>query len=60
MAAAWRALLRHHDLGPDGHCQTCGAGRLGRWPLRRRAAGLCTVWQVAVAYFIRRTPTGER
>lgn len=30
-----------------------------RLPVRRRA-GLCTVWQVAVAYFIRRLPGGQR
>jgi len=31
---------------------------LGWLPVRRRA-GFCTVWQVAVAYFIRRLP-GEK
>jgi hypothetical protein len=35
------------------------SGWLGWWPVRRRS-GLCTVWQVAVAYFIRRLPNGER
>ncbi|HWD06658.1 MAG TPA: hypothetical protein VG674_29880 [Amycolatopsis sp.] len=34
--------------------------RFGWWPIRRPRAGLCTVWQVAVAYFIRRLPNGER
>ncbi len=79
LAAAWRALLRQHELGADGRCVTCGRGR--RWTTRarsaarvrsaggavhwgwlpvRRPAELCTVWQVAVAYFIRRLPGGQR
>ncbi len=82
LAAAWRALLRQHELGADGHCVTCGRGR--RWTTRarsaarvrsaggarevapwgwlpvRRPAELCSVWQVAVAYFIRRLPGGHR
>ncbi|NED38834.1 hypothetical protein [Amycolatopsis sp. SID8362] len=82
LAAAWRALLRQHELGADGHCVTCGRGR--RWTTRarsaarvrsagsaggatpwgwlpvRRPAELCSVWQVAVAYFIRRLPGGQR
>jgi len=79
LAAAWRALLRQHELGADGQCVVCGGGRrwttrarragrvrsksfgdvvLGWLPVRRRA-GFCTVWQVAVAYFIRRLP-GEK
>lgn len=80
LAAAWRALLRQHELGADGRCVTCGRGR--RWTTRRaarvrsaggaresvawgwlpvrRSAELCTVWQVAVAYFIRRLPGGQR
>ncbi|WP_154676312.1 hypothetical protein [Amycolatopsis benzoatilytica] len=61
LAAAWRALLRQHALGPDGRCVVCGeASRtrdgVARWLPRRRPAGLCTVWQVAVAYFIRQLP----
>ena len=82
LAAAWRALLKQHELGADGRCVTCGRGR--RWTTRRaarvrsaggaggilpwgwvpvpvrRSAELCTVWQVAVAYFIRRLPGGQR
>lgn len=85
LAAAWRALLKQHELGADGHCVTCGRGR--RWTTRarraarvrsakteppegaevawgwlpvRRPAELCTVWQVAVGYFIRRLPGGHR
>jgi hypothetical protein len=82
LAAAWRALLRQHELGADGRCVTCGRGR--RWTTRARRAArvrsaggaegrvawgwlpvrasaeLCTVWQVAVAYFIRRLPGGQR
>ena len=73
LVAAWRALLRMHELGGDGKCVICGharrwlfgprpAGRgilsrrfLAGWlPIRRRPAELCTVWQVAVGYFIRR------
>ena len=78
LAAAWRALLRQHELGADGHCVTCGRGRRwttwarragrvrsARWwgwvPVRARPPGeLCTVWQVAVAYVIRRLPGGRR
>jgi hypothetical protein len=50
LAAAWRALLRRHEMGSDGRCEGCG-----RW---RRGAGLCSVWQVAVAYFVRRPGGG--
>ncbi|WP_156515781.1 hypothetical protein [Amycolatopsis regifaucium] len=35
------------------------AGIFAGWPLfGRRPAGLCTVWQVAVGYFVRRLPGG--
>ena len=64
LAAAWRALLRQHALGPDGRCVVCGGASpagagIARWMRRRRPAGLCTVWQVAVAYFIRQLPGGD-
>ena len=66
LAAAWRALLRQHALGPDGRCVVCGGASrarardgIARWMPRRRPAGLCTVWQVAVAYFIRQLPGGD-
>ena len=58
LAAAWRALLRQHELGGDGCCAVCGGGR--RWARRSRREGLCSVWQVAVAYFIRRRPDERR
>lgn len=75
LVAAWRALLRMHELGGDGKCVRCGHARrwlvgprpagcgsssrrfLAEWlPIRRRPAEFCTVWQVAVGYFIRRLP----
>ncbi|WP_237439884.1 hypothetical protein [Amycolatopsis rubida] len=64
LAAAWRALLRQHALGPDGRCVVCGgASRVDegvvRWMPWRRRADLCTVWQVAVAYFVRRLPGSD-
>ncbi|ANN20688.1 hypothetical protein SD37_37275 [Amycolatopsis orientalis] len=75
LVAAWRALLRMHELDGVGRCVVCGHARLfgprpagcrgpsrgifaGRLPIRRRPVGLCTVWQVAVGYFIRRAPDG--
>lgn len=51
LVAAWRALLRqHHPAGSKGRCAGCG-----RPHGVRRHAGMCTVWRVAVAYFVRRT-----
>jgi hypothetical protein len=44
LAAAWRALLRMHEAGTEGDCARCKRGH----------AGNCTVWQVAVGYFVRR------
>ncbi|NIH85579.1 hypothetical protein [Amycolatopsis granulosa] len=41
--AAWQALLERHG-GPDGRCLRC----------RGTSRRLCGVWQVAVAYFLRR------
>ncbi|MFI5606115.1 hypothetical protein [Amycolatopsis sp. NPDC051903] len=46
--------------GPGFGARVSWLMRLGWWPVRRPQAGLCTVWQVAVAYFIRRLPNGER
>lgn len=46
LSAAWRALLRLHDGGSGGGCARC----------RRGHAGSCTVWQVAIGYFVRRSP----
>lgn len=46
LAAAWRALLRMHEAGTHGDCSRCTRGH----------AGNCTVWQVAVGYFVRRPP----
>ncbi|MFD9887870.1 hypothetical protein ACFWY9_00910 [Amycolatopsis sp. NPDC059027] len=63
-----------HELGGDGRCVACGGRRwttraraagkahhgwFGWWPVRRQAS-LCTVWQVAVGYFVRRLPGGVR
>lgn len=66
LAAAWRVLLKQHALGADGRCVVCARAEVGfgwrRWfgwlPTRRRP-GMCTVWQVAVAYFIRRSPAAD-
>jgi hypothetical protein len=57
LAVAWRVLLRQHELGGDGHCAACGRGR--RWVRQGRQVEMCSVWQVAVAHFIRR-PGGGR
>lgn len=45
LSAAWRALLRLHDAD-GGECARCERGH----------AGSCTVWQVAIGYFVRRPP----
>ncbi|GAA1207832.1 hypothetical protein GCM10009675_29280 [Prauserella alba] len=47
LVAAWQLLLRMHERTGDGACRVCGPGRDHR---------LCTVWQVAVGYFLRRLP----
>lgn len=47
LAGAWRALLRLHGTDPDGSCLAC----------RRAHAGVCSVWQVAIGYFVRRPPS---
>ncbi len=41
---AWRTLLELHETTESGACRACGP----RW--RRR---MCSVWRVAVAYFVR-------
>ncbi|MGH3520346.1 MAG: hypothetical protein ACRDQ7_23775 [Haloechinothrix sp.] len=46
LAGAWRALLRLHEVEADGTCQACG----------RQHADACTVWQVAIGYFVGRLP----
>ncbi|MGH3625374.1 MAG: hypothetical protein ACRDQ5_26930 [Sciscionella sp.] len=43
LALAWRALLRLHRPGARGGCAGCARGR----------REMCSVWRVAVAYFIR-------
>lgn len=44
LAAAWRALLRLHEADQRGTCSRCARGHRGN----------CTVWQVAIGYFVRR------
>jgi hypothetical protein len=47
LVAAWRALLDlHRPEGRRGGCEGCAAAR-------RRAGGMCTVWRVANAFFVR-------
>ncbi|WP_092531163.1 hypothetical protein [Amycolatopsis arida] len=55
LVAAWRALLRRHARGADGRCAGCGHRRWWLPPAHRNGE-LCTVWQVAVGYFLRRVP----
>lgn len=45
LAGAWRTLLRLHERGPDGSCRACGPNR----------SGMCTVWDVAIGYFVRQS-----
>lgn len=48
LVAAWRALLDlHRPEGRRGSCAGCAMAR-------RRASGMCTVWRVAGAFFVRR------
>lgn len=47
LAAAWRALLELHGAA-GRRCAACARGR-----------SMCSVWQVAHAYFVRRLP-GEQ
>ncbi len=51
LVAAWRALLRMHEQAPGGRCALC---RRARSP-----GAVCSVWQVAIAYFVRRLPGEE-
>ena len=47
LVAAWRALLDlHRPEGRKGCCAGCAASR-------RRRTGMCTVWRVANAFFVR-------
>lgn len=47
LVAAWRALLDlHRPQGRRGSCAGCAASR-------RRRGGMCGVWRVANAFFIR-------
>ena len=48
LVAAWRALLDlHRPEGRRGSCAGCAAAR-------HRAGGMCSVWRVAGAFFVRR------
>ncbi|MFC4001467.1 hypothetical protein ACFS2C_00020 [Prauserella oleivorans] len=47
LVAAWRLLLHLHERAGSHGCGCCGKQSGGR---------LCTVWQVAVGYFLRRLP----
>ncbi|PXY38039.1 hypothetical protein BA062_05430 [Prauserella flavalba] len=51
LVAAWRLLLRLHGRTERGGCRVCG---------RSHGRRLCTVWQVAVGYFLRRLPEDQR
>ena len=47
LVAAWRALLDlHRPEGRRGSCEGCAAAR-------HRKGGMCSVWRVANAFFIR-------
>jgi len=47
LVAAWRALLDlHRPEGRRGRCEGCAAAR-------GRTSGMCGVWRVANAFFIR-------
>jgi hypothetical protein len=46
LAAAWQALLREHEHTRCGRCVLCRQGRAN--------GAVCSVWQVAIAYFLRR------
>jgi phage gp37-like protein len=43
LAAAWRALLGMHEPAGRRRCSGC-----------RRRDGMCSVWRVAGAYFVRK------
>lgn len=47
LVAAWRALLDlHRPAGRRGCCEGCAAAH-------HRAGGMCSVWRVANAFFVR-------
>lgn len=48
LVAAWQALLREHEHTRSGRCVLCRQGRAN--------GAVCSVWQVAIAYFLRRPP----
>lgn len=47
LVAAWQAVLRLHDADRRGGCSGCE---------RDHRPEACTVWQVAIGYFVRRLP----
>ncbi len=48
LVAAWRTLLDlHRPEGRRGSCAGCAVAH-------RRGGGMCTVWRVAGAFFVRR------
>ncbi|GAA1947244.1 hypothetical protein [Amycolatopsis minnesotensis] len=49
LAAAWTCLLRLHRQQPGKRCALCGGGT-------GTPTELCSAWQVAVAYLLRRMP----
>jgi ribosomal protein S14 len=52
LVAAWRALLRQHEpTGRKARCSGCGRPHGSR---RHAGRTMCTVWRVAVAFFVRR------
>jgi len=58
LVGAWVALLRMHELDESGRCALCSRARGGLLRRRLESSQLCSVWQVAVAYFLRRMPDG--
>jgi hypothetical protein len=60
LVGAWVALLRMHELDENGRCALCSRARGGLLRRRLESSQLCSVWQVAVAYFLRRMPDGGR
>lgn len=52
LVAAWRAILDiHRPGGRHGRCQGCGPPARG--PFGRGNDGMCGVWRVANAFFVR-------
>jgi hypothetical protein len=60
LVGAWVALLRMHELDESGRCTLCSRARRRLLRGRLGSSQLCSVWQVAVAYFLRRIPDGGR